>query len=129
MTKPFMKCVSWYLVVAMFILGTVPNVYAGLSPSEVINLSGVDRASDLQSIQNILEIKMVAQRLNQLGFTGNEIQARLCRLDDDQIHRLALNLDDIKVGSGGFEVLVVFLLIGILIAVWLRIMGKTVIVK
>ncbi|MCD6274030.1 MAG: PA2779 family protein [Deltaproteobacteria bacterium] len=129
MTKPFLKCVSWYLVVAMFILGAVPNVYAGLSPSEVINISGVDRASDLQSIQNILEMKMVAQRLNQIGFTKNEIQARLCQLDDDQIHRLALNLDDIKIGSGGFEVLVVVLLIGILIAVWLRVMGKKVIIQ
>ncbi len=129
MTKPFLKCVSWYLVVAMFLLGAVPNVYAGLSPSEVINISGVDRASDLQSIQNILEMKMVAQRLDQIGFTKNEIQARLCQLDDDQIHRLALNLDDIKIGSGGFEVLVVVLLIGILIAVWLRVMGKKVIIQ
>ena len=129
MTKPFIKCVSWYLVIAMLILGVVPNVYAGLSPSEAINLSQVERVSDLQSIQKILEIKMVGQRLEQLGFSENEIQTRLNLLNDDQIHQLALNLDDIKVGSGGFEVLVVFLLIGILVAAWLHVTGKKVIIK
>ena len=129
MTKPFIKCVSWHLVVAMFILGAVPNVYAGLSPSEGINLSEADRTSDLQSIQSILEMKMVGKRLDQLGFSNDEIQARLTQLDDDQIHELALNLDEIKVGSGGFEVLVVILLIGILIAVWFHVTGKRVIVK
>ena len=113
----------------MLILGAVPNVYTGLSPSEAINLSQVERVSDPQSIQKILEIKMVGQRLEQLGFSENEIQTRLNLLNDDQIHQLALNLDDIKVGSGGFEVLVVLILIGILIAVWLRVMGKKVIIQ
>jgi hypothetical protein len=113
----------------MSIFGAVPNVYAGLSPSEAINLSELDRSSDLQRIQAVLETKMIKNRLDQLGFSEDDIHKRLRQLDDDQIHELALNLDEMKVGSGGFEVLVIILLIGILVAVWLHVTGKRVIVQ
>ncbi|MDY6879909.1 MAG: PA2779 family protein [Desulfatiglans sp.] len=129
MTKSLIKCVSWHLVIVMSIFGAVPNVYAGLSPSEAINLSELDRSSDLQRIQAVLETKMIKNRLDQLGFSEDDIHKRLRQLDDDQIHELALNLDEMKVGSGGFEVLVIILLIGILVAVWLHVTGKRVIVQ
>ena len=47
MQLPFLKYMSWYLVVAMFIIGITPRVYAGFSPSEAMDLSPIDRASDL----------------------------------------------------------------------------------
>ena len=52
MKKTFMKHVTWYLVVAMFVIGITPRVYAGFSPSEVVGLSPIDRGSDLGKIQN-----------------------------------------------------------------------------
>jgi len=33
MRIPFMKHVTWYLVIAMFIIGIAPRVDAGLAPS------------------------------------------------------------------------------------------------
>jgi len=36
------KWITWYLVIAMFVIGITPRVYAGFSPSEVIGLSQVD---------------------------------------------------------------------------------------
>ena len=44
MDKPFMKYVAWYLVVAMFVMGFVPRVYAGFSPSDVVALPKTDRS-------------------------------------------------------------------------------------
>ena len=129
MSKTFMKCVSCYLVLAMFVIGIVPRVDAGLSPSEVIALSKTDRTSDLEKIQQILETKMIRTRLQQLGFSHNEIQARLTRLNDQQIHQLALKLDKIRVGGNGFEFLVVSLLIGILIVLCLQYSGRKIVVQ
>ncbi len=129
MSKTFMKCVSCYLVVAMFVIGIVPRVDAGLSPSEVIALSQIDRTSDLEKIQEILETKMIRTRLEQLGFSQDEIQARLTQLNDQQVHQLALNLDKIKVGGNRFEFLVVILLIAIVIVLYLQYSGRKVVIQ
>jgi hypothetical protein len=129
MSKRLIKCVSWFLVVGMFALGIVPRVDAGLSPSGIIALSQADRTSHLQNIQKILETKMVCKRLQQLGLSQDDIQMRLSRLDDKQLHRIALRLDEIRVGGNGFEVLVVILLIGILVGVWFYVSDKRIIIQ
>lgn len=129
MSKKLIKCVSWFLVVGMFALGIAPRVDAGLSPSEIIVFSQADRTSHLQNIQKILETKMVCKRLQQLGLSQDDIQGRLSRLDDHQIHRIALKLDEIRVGGNGFEVLVVILLIGILVGVWFYVSDKKIIIQ
>jgi hypothetical protein len=49
-------------------------------------------------IQKFLEMKMVRERLKEFGLTPDEIQARLSQFDDQQVHQLALRLDDLKVG-------------------------------
>ena len=60
MKKPYVKCLSWYLILAMFVIGITPRVYAGFSPSEGLNLSPIDRGADLQKIQGVLEVKMIS---------------------------------------------------------------------
>ncbi len=88
-----MKCVASYLAVAMFILGIVPRVDAGFIPSDIITHPEIDRTLEMQSIQKVLETKLVRQRLENLGFTMDEIQKKLNQLNDEQIHDLALNLE------------------------------------
>jgi len=99
MKKTFMKHVTWYLVVAMFVIGITPRVYAGFSASEVVGFSPVDRASDLGKIQNAIETKMIGERLRQIGLTPDEIQQKLSQLTDHQIHQLAQQLDELRVGG------------------------------
>ncbi|MBW2174680.1 MAG: PA2779 family protein, partial [Deltaproteobacteria bacterium] len=77
----------------------------------------------------ILETKMIRTRLEQLGFSQDEIQARLTQLNDQQIHQLALNLDKIKVGGGGLEILIVILLIGILVVLYLQYSGRKIVIQ
>jgi hypothetical protein len=99
MKKTFMKHVTWYLVVAMFVIGITPRVYAGFSPSEIVGFSTIDRGSDLGKIQNAIETKMIGERLKQIGLTPDEIQKRLGQLSDQQIHQLAQQLDELRVGG------------------------------
>jgi Family of unknown function (DUF6627) len=111
----FMKCVASYLAVAMFILGIVPRVDAGFIPSDIVTHPEIDRTADLQSIQKVLETKMVRQRLENLGFTADEVQKRLNQFNDEQIHDLALNLEQLKVGGDGFGVIAALLIIALLV--------------
>lgn len=128
MRKPFMKGISCYLVVAMLVMGLVPRVYAGFSPSEVIDLSRVDRSTDLVKIQKILETKMIRERLENLGFSQNEIQKRLGQLSDQQIHQLALTLDELKVGGDTETVIIILLAIALAVVLYLWLTGRRVVV-
>jgi len=129
MRIPLMKYIACYLVFAMFMISIVPRVGAGFIPSEIIAPPQLDRTADLQKIQKVLETKMVRERLENLGFTESEIQKRLNQLSDEQIHNLALNIDQLKVGGNGLGVVIVILVIAILVVLLLQLTGHKVIVK
>jgi hypothetical protein len=115
MRMPLKRYVSWYLVFAMFLIGIAPKVDAGIAPSELIAMSQTDRNADLEKIRQVLEMKMVGERLKQLGLTQAEIQTRLNSISDQQLHKFALQLDDLRVGGdGGAGLAIVVLLIIVL---------------
>ena len=125
-----MKQVTWYLVVAMFVIGITPRVYAGFSPSEVIGLSQVDRESDLQKIQNVIETKMIGERLQQMGLTREEIQKKLSQLSDQQIHHLALQLDELKVGGdAGWAVLSIIIVLAAIAVLVIYLTGHQILIQ
>jgi len=126
MRKPYVKCLSWYLILAMFVIGITPRVYAGFSPSEGLSLSPIDRGAELQKIQGVLEIKMISERLRSLGFTPEEIQNRLGQLTDQQVHQLALQLDDLKVGGDGWGIVVAIVLIAAIVILVIYLTGHKV---
>ncbi|NCO84453.1 MAG: PA2779 family protein [Nitrospirae bacterium] len=127
MRIPLMKHLSWYLIIAMFIIGIAPKADAGLAPSEIIAMSQVDRAADLGKIQKVLEMKMVRERLEKLGFAQDEIQSKLSSLSDQQMHNLALQLDDVKVG-GDLGIVIALLVIAILVVLLIQLTGHRVVV-
>src|SRR5512135_185347 len=97
------KWITCYLVLAMVVIGVVPPVEASFLSSETMKMTVNDRALDLRSIQGTLETKLVSQRLVDLGFTAEEVGARLAQLSDEQIHQMAQKLNDVRVGQdGGF---------------------------
>jgi len=130
MKIPLKKWITWYLVMAMFVIGITPRVYAGFSPSEVITLSPAERASELQKIQKFLEVKMVRERLKELGLSPDEIQNRLHQFNDQQIHQLALKLDDLKVaGDDALGIIILLLVIAVLVVLLIQLTGHKIIVK
>jgi len=120
MESSWAKVVACYLVMVMFVLGITPRVFAGFSPSEAVSILNFDRSSDIDKIRKVLEMKMVRERLKNFGFTPDEIEKKLIQLDDQQIHQLALNLDELKVGGNTWVwVLVILLLAAIGVIVYL----------
>jgi hypothetical protein len=129
MQIPLMKHISWYMIIAMFILGITPRVDAGLAPSEIMALAHSERVADLEKIQKVIEVKAISERLKQFGLTQDEVQSRLAQMSDQQIHQVALQLDSLKVGqSDALFVIIAILVIAILIVVLLKVTGHKVII-
>ena len=127
MKGSWMKYVACYLVVEMFIIGITPRVYAGFSPSEAISLLPSDRSSDLDKIRKVLELKMVRERLREFGFTPDEIEKRLTQLNDEQLHQLALQLDEVKVGGDGWVVLGILIVLAAIAVIVIYLTGHRVV--
>ena len=129
MRIPFFRHIAWYLVGAMFIIGIAPKTEAGFSPSTMIN-ADFDRDTDLAKVRQVIETKMVKERLEKMGFSGDEIASRLNQLSDRQLHQVAQNLDDLKVGGdSALGVIIALLVIAILVILILQLSGHKVIVK
>jgi hypothetical protein len=129
MSIPLLRGITWYLVVAMFLIGITPKVEAGFSPSEVILDGQNDRNHDIAKIQGIIEMKMIKDRLEKLGFSTDEVNSRLDRLSDQQVHQLALQLDDIKIGGDSLGIVIALLVIAILVVLLIQLTGHRVIIK
>jgi hypothetical protein len=107
-----------YLVVAMFIIGIAPNVNAGFSPSQLTGAMGQTREADLQNVRSFLENKVVADRFIQLGFNPAEVQARLTSMTDEQLHKVALKIDEVKVGGWFWTAIGVLFIIVLMILIY-----------
>ncbi len=129
MKIPFMRQIAWYLVFAMFVIGIAPRVDAAFAPSEVIAFSQVDRQADLGKIQNVLETKLIKERLVQYGMSPDEVNTRLSQLSDQQLHKFALQIDDLKVGGDGLGIVIALLVIAILVVLLIQLTGHKVVVR
>lgn len=125
----FRKSITWYLVLAMLIIAIVPRVEASFVPSNALVPHEDQRAADLGKIQNLLETKLVKQRLQDLGFNSDEVKERLSLLSDQQLHNYARQLDDLRPGGDGIGAIIGVLIIVILVIVILHLTGHKVIVQ
>lgn len=129
MRVPFMKQVAWYLVVAMFVIGVAPRLDAGMAPSEIIAAGQFDRSADLDQVRKVLEMKMVRDRLEKLGYTVDEISTRLDDLSDEQVHQIARHIDDLRVGQdSAVGIIIGILVVIILVIVILNLTGRKVVI-
>jgi uncharacterized protein DUF6627 len=111
----FRKGLALYLCLALLILGCLPvDLMAAMIPNDFssVGVPGViDRAADIEKIQRVLESKIVAQRLHDLGLSAGDVQLAMAKLTPQELHDVATNLDGLQ--SGGE----VGLIIGILVIV------------
>lgn len=129
MKRKFTNWVSWYMIAVMFLFGMTPKAEGGFSPSEGIGQSQMDGPKDVEKIRKFLETKMVRERLQAFGLSHEEIQTRLNQLSDDQIHQMALKLDELKVAGDGAEAVIIVLLIAAIALLIIYLMGYRVVLK
>jgi len=124
------KTLVYYLIAVMFIIGIAPRVDAAFLPSETIGITGAQRDADIQRIQAVLEMKLVRQRLLDLGFSPEEIATRVSEMTDEQVHSFAQKLDDLRVGKdSGLGIVIAVLIIVLLVILIINLTtGKKVVV-
>ena len=118
-TMMFLQVLVWTLVMTTLVTGVFPpEVQAMLAPPSATaseSGTGLDRAADLQKVQSVLETKVVSQRLADYGLNQEEINARVNRLSDVQLHQLATQIDAmLPAGDGGLGIVIALLVIAIL---------------
>jgi hypothetical protein len=113
-----------YLTVAFSILSFVSSAPAMFIPSSYEGSGTGHREVDLEKIQKFLESKLVQHKLSQLGFTTDEIQARLHQLDDEQIHQIASQINSLEAGGDNTAaVVIIILLLGVIVFLILELTG------
>jgi hypothetical protein len=101
----------------MFVIGIIPRLEAAFVPSQGINTIPAGRSSDLQTVQAMLENRLVRQRLLDLGYTSDEIKERLAQLTDQQLHAIAQKLDNLRVGQDGALGVIIAVLVIVLLVI------------
>jgi hypothetical protein len=116
-TSLFIPMIIWTLIVATLPITWVPQEgMAMLAPatSATPETDSDLRAEDLQKVQRVLENKLVQQRLEDFGLTPEEVNAKLDRLSDAQLHQMAAQLDALMPG-GQMSLLLTLLLVLVII--------------
>ena len=108
-----------YLVLALVAISTASGpAEAMLLPAASDAAPGAlayDRAADLAMVQKTLESKELRQKLMDYGLTLEETEARLAGLSDEQLHRLAANMDSVQAGGDALGFLLGLVLIALLV--------------
>ena len=86
------------------------------------------RIGDLQKIQTVLESKIVRQRLEDFGLTPEEINTRLAKLSDDQLHQLATKVDALIPAGDGLGIVIALLVIAILAIILIYLLNHRIII-
>ena len=114
MTDPVVRGIAMMLVVVMGVVGLVPRIEASFVPSDQSS-APISQQEDMATLQKALEQKLVTERLKDLGYTEDEITARLDRLSDSELHSLATRIDTLMPAGSTEAVLAVILLVAILV--------------
>jgi len=112
------KRITIMLIILMSLISLVPRVEAAFIPSGE-SQTELMRDQDMQIIKQALENKLITQRLQDLGFSDQEIQQRMNQLSDQEVHNLAMQIDTVAQG-GYLGAIIAILVIVLLIVLILR---------
>ncbi|MDD5303098.1 MAG: PA2779 family protein [Elusimicrobia bacterium] len=106
------------------LFGDPPSGWANLAPSGIATdapAPSVSRASDMKTISTALESKALRGRLKAMGLGDKEVESRLGKLSDQEIHQLATQIDAVRPGGLVVEVLVIVVLVLLVIYLFKRV--------
>ncbi len=108
------KFLIYVLILTTTIVCAKPSSgWALLAPARTDSATD-GRAADMKMIQAGLESKIVRERLKALGLDEKEIDTRLAKLSDQEVHKLAKDVNTLAAG-GFIEALLVCVVLVLLI--------------
>lgn len=122
------KTVALYLAFVFLLIGSVPrNSWAYFVESQQALI--FSREADINKIQRVLESKMVSQRLSEFGLSMNEINSKLTKLSDADVHQFASQMDSLMPGGDAGVAIILLLVITILVLVIIQMTGHKIVIK
>lgn len=118
--KTGVKVLCFALIVSVSMVCAMPSTgWAMLAPAQ--GSAATDRAADMKTVQAALESKIIRGRLKALGLNEQETESRLGKLSDQQVHRLAKDIDTLSPGGDLGGILIIVLLVLLIVYVIHRI--------
>lgn len=117
-------CLVMLLAMLMFTAGISTRVHAGLIPTADSQVSA-ERSADMTTVRQALENKIVSERLEELGYSKAEINQRLAMLSDEELSKLAQDVQNLDTAGDGMGFIIGVLVIAILVLVILELTGTT----
>lgn len=122
-----------YLALALMVIssaaGPAEAMLLPAAPDASHGAMSLDRAADLAKVQKTLESKELRQRLLDHGLTPEETEARISSLSDEQLHRLASNLDAAQAGGDGLSTLLFIVVVALLVVLIIFLMEGRIEIK
>ncbi len=122
-----MKPVAVYLAVAFLIMTSIPT--DSLAYIVQSSEASIYRSGDRATVQRVLESKVVSQRLSELGLSVDEVQSRLDRLSDEELHSFATTIDTLHPGGDVISAVIGLLIVAILVMILLHMTGRKIVIK
>jgi len=124
----YFKQIAWLVIAGLFIMGAIParSMAYVVGPAQEAALA---RGADIDRVQRVLESKVVAERLGEMGLTPEQVTERLDRLTDSELHGFASTLDALYPGGGALSVIIALLVIVVLVLLILKITDKRIIIQ
>jgi hypothetical protein len=119
-----MKTLSLVLILAVtWVTGYQISAEAALVPAPVVQTTATsDRSADVAVIQKALESKLLRNKLKAVGLNEAEIETRLSKMSDAQVHQFASQIRAVNpAGDAIVYVLVVVVLVLFIIYLMKRI--------
>ncbi len=122
--------ICWAILLAFGMLTLFPpGSNAALVESRLAEPSvSAERDGQIETIRQALETEIVSQRLADYGLSGEEIEAKLHTLSDEQLHQLASLSEDLAAG-GVLGAVIAVLVIVLLVIVILKISDRQIVVR
>lgn len=107
------------LSLSIYFVAVLIAISTAAGPAEAMFLPAAPqtRAADLATIQKALESRAIQQRLMDYGLSPEEALAKMSGLSDEQVHRLAANVDALQAGGRGSDDIIIILLLVLIIVI------------
>ncbi len=120
------RSIAICLVFSFFFVTLIPkNSHAYIAATEELSST---RQVDEAAVLRVLESKAISERLQGFGLTTAEVESKIDRLSDSELHSFASNLESVSPGQGG-GVIIAALVIILLLYALLQISGHRIIVE
>jgi sulfur relay (sulfurtransferase) DsrF/TusC family protein len=118
--------VAAYIVLFM----SFPAV-AGLINSTPSSVEMADkvRGAEIDKVQKVLEMQIVADKLQAYGLSADEVSVKLQSMSDEQLHLMAQASDRILAGGEGLGFVIGILVIVLLVILIMKLLDKKIIIK